>query len=59
MYFWYTEEIIPEGVGFTHFGPIHLICLALTVICSILGALYYRRLGEQGKRRFRYTIAPL
>ena len=57
MYFWYTEEIIPEGVGFTHFGPIHLICLALTVICSILGALYYRRLGEQGKRRFRYTIA--
>ena len=57
MYFWYTEETIPEGVGFSHFGPLHLFTLALTVLCAIAGALYYRSLGQTGRRRFRYTIA--
>ena len=57
MYFWFTEEIIPEGVGFAHFGPVHLACLALTLLCAVLGALYYRRLGQQGRKRFRYGIA--
>jgi uncharacterized membrane protein YwaF len=59
MYFWYTEETIPEGVGFSHFGPLHLFTLSLTVLCAIAGALYYRSLGQTGRRRFRYTIGAL
>lgn len=59
MYFWYTEEIIPEGLGFSHFGPLHLACLALTVVCAVLGALFYRKLDERGRRRFRLTVGAL
>ena len=57
MYFWHTEEIIPEGLGFDHFGPTHWVFIALTVICSVLGSFYYRSLGETGRKRFRYAIA--
>ena len=57
MYFWYTEETIPDGLGFSHFGGYHFVFLALTVLCSILGAFYYRSLGETGRKRFRYAIA--
>ena len=57
MYFWYTEETIPDGLGFDHFGGYHFVFLALTVLCSILGAFYYRSLGETGRKRFRYAIA--
>ena len=57
MYFWYTEETIPDGLGFDHFGGYHFVFLALTVLCSILGAFYYRSLGETGRKRFRYVIA--
>lgn len=58
-YFWYTEETIPGGLGFSHFGPIHLACLGILAAAVILGSLLYRRLGQQGRARFRKTMAVL
>ena len=59
QYFWFTEEIIPSGLGFSHFGPIHFGFLAATLLASIFGAVFYRRLDEKGRKRFRYSIAAL
>lgn len=57
MYFWFTEEIIPAGQGFSHFGPLHLTVLGILVAVTIVGSLFYRRLDEKGRDRFRKTIA--
>ena len=58
-YFWETTGSIKKGVGFKHFDGTHifwLVILALTVaICSYC----YRRCGEIGRKRFRFTVAGL
>jgi len=59
MYFWHTEETIPEGLGFSHFGPEHLSWLAALVVTVILGSLLYRKLDEKGRKAFRFTVAAL
>lgn len=57
MYFWYTEEIIPPGQGFSHFGILHLCVLGILIGVCILGTLLYRRLDSRGRDVFRKTVA--
>ena len=58
-YFLHTEEVIPDGLGFKSFGPIHLLWLAATVVIILLAALHYRRLDEQGRIKWRKVVAVL
>jgi hypothetical integral membrane protein (TIGR02206 family) len=58
-YFWYTSDTIPEGLGFSHFGSLHLITLAIALVVLITNCLVYRRLGEKGRGVWRKTVALL
>ena len=58
-YFWYTSDTIPEGLGFSHFGSLHLITLAISLAVLITNCLVYRRLGEKGRGVWRKTVALL
>lgn len=58
-YFWHITGDIPKGLGFPHFGTTHLCWLGLLVVLAVVLCLVYRRLGEVGRRRFRYIMAAL
>lgn len=58
-YFWYTSDTIPEGLGFSYFGSLHLITLAISLAVLITNCLVYRRLGEKGRGVWRKTVALL
>lgn len=59
QYFMDTNETIAKGVGFAHFGPLHLIELGFCVLLTILCALLYRKSGEAARRNLRMTFAVL
>ena len=54
--FFVTKDTIPEGVGFSTFGPMHLIWLAAIVLCIITAAIVYKRLDEQKRKIMRVVI---
>ncbi len=54
--FFMTKGTIPEGVGFSTFGPMHLIWLACIVICIIAAAVLYKRLDEKKRHIMRWII---
>ncbi len=54
--FFVTKDTIPEGVGFSTFGPMHLIWLAAIVLCIIIAAIVYKRLDDQKRRIMRVVI---
>lgn len=58
-YFWYTEEIVPEGIGFSHFGSVHITVLAILLAVVGLGTWLYCKLGDTGRDRFRKIVAVL
>lgn len=58
-YFWYTEEIIPEGMGFSLFDGFHLSWLAAGVAAIVICCLAYRKLDTQKRSIFRKTVAVL
>lgn len=58
-YFWYTEEIIPDGLGFSHFDGFHLSWLAAGAIAILISCLVYRKLDAKKRSIFRKTIAVL
>ena len=58
-YFWHITGDIPKGLGFSHFDTTHLCWLGLFVILAVALCVLYRRLGETGRRRFRYIMAAL
>jgi hypothetical integral membrane protein (TIGR02206 family) len=58
-YFWYTSDTIPEGLGFSHFGTLHLITLVIALAVLIANCLVYRRLAEKGRGVWRKTVALL
>lgn len=58
-YFWYTQEIIPEGMGFSHFDGFHLSWLGAGIAVIVAACFLYRRLGTDGRSRFRKTVALL
>ena len=58
-HFWKTVEVIPEGIGFAHYGALHLSWLVVFVVLTVFGCVLYRRMGEKGRKIFRITVAAL
>lgn len=58
-HFWKTVEVIPEGMGFAHYGPVHLCWLAAFVVLTVANCILYRKLGEKGRRTWRIVMAVL
>ena len=57
MYFWETVDTVPEGVGFTAFGSLHLIWLLACLIFTVAFALFYKRWSEKGRSIWRKAMA--
>lgn len=55
--FFMTKDNIPEGVGFSTFGAMHLIWLACILACIVTAALLYRRLDDKQRRVMRVILA--
>lgn len=58
-HFWKTVEVIPEGIGFPHYGTLHLCWLAAFVVVLLLNCILYRRLSEKGRKIWRIVVAAL
>ena len=59
QYFLDTVETIPAGVGFAHYGGLHLTWLAAFVVFTALACVCYRRSGPVGRDRWRKALAVL
>jgi len=58
-YFFETNDSIAEGHGFSSFGGLHLMWLAVMVVSVVVNCLVYRKMGAVGRDRWRKTIAWL
>lgn len=58
-YFWETLDTIAEGLGFSHYGGLHLGWLTAAAVVTVVSSLAYRAMGQQGRDRFRKTVAAL
>ena len=58
-YFFETTGSIEDGVGFSHFDSLHLAWLGVMVAVILLCTFWHRKLGEQGKNRWRKAVAWL
>lgn len=58
-YFWHITGDIPEGLGFSHFDATHLCWLGAFLALAVVLSWLYCRLGDTGRRRFRYIMAAL
>ena len=59
IFFLDTTETIPQGVGFSHFSPIHLIWLAIFLLVTVISVCRYRRAAESERSRLRKLTAIL
>lgn len=58
-YFLDTTGTIESGVGFSHFGGLHLIWLVLFAVVTVVNCMWYRKLTDSGKERWRKVVAIL
>lgn len=58
-HFWKTVEVIPEGIGFAHYGTLHLCWLAAFAVLLVLNCILYRRLDGKGRKLWRIVVATL
>ena len=54
--FFVSKSNIPEGVGFSTFGPMHLIWLACIIVCIVAAAALYKRLNDKQRHTMRIAI---
>ena len=59
QHFMDTVETVAEGAGFSHFGGLHLIWLALFLLIVVINCIWYRRLSERGQSIWKKTVAIL
>ncbi len=59
QYFLDTTETIPSDAGFAQFGILHLIWLGIFLAIVIPSCIWYRKLGETGRKRWKISIAAL
>lgn len=52
-----TEETIAPGLGFSPFGPCHLLWLTVFLLFTVLCCAVYRRLDVTGRRKMRLLLA--
>ncbi|MCD8131506.1 MAG: TIGR02206 family membrane protein [Lachnospiraceae bacterium] len=57
MYFFTYETDLPEGVGFSHFGSVHLLWLAVIVLCIVLLSVFYMKKSKRGRRGLSKALA--
>ena len=58
-YFIETSDTIPAGLGFSLFGGIHCMWLAILVITVIANSILYRKLSPKGQDRWQKIVAFL
>ena len=58
-YFMDTTETIPAGVGFSHYGLLHLIWLTIFVLLVVGNCLWYRKMSDTARSRWKKTVAIL
>jgi len=58
-YFLETSDTIVDGLGFAHFGALHLGWLAAFLVLVIVNCIWYRKLGQQGKDRWKKIVSFL
>ena len=54
-----TTETIPDGSGFSHFGTLHLIWLVAFFAIVIANCIWYKKMGEPGRKRWQKIVAIL
>lgn len=59
MYFLDTVESIPQNVGFSQFGGLHLAWLAIFLGIIIINCFVYRNLDAAGRGRWKKIVAIL
>ena len=58
-YFMETTETMESGHGFSHYDALHLTWLAVFLAVTVLNCIWYRRLSNVGKSRWKKTVALL
>lgn len=58
-YFMDTTETIPAGVGFAQYDIVHIIWLLAFAAITIANCIWYLKMGEHGRQRWRKVIAVL
>lgn len=59
QYFLDTTETIPANLGFAHFDNVHLFWLFAFLLIVVVNCIFYRKLGETGKKRWKISVAGL
>ena len=59
QYFLHTVETVPEGIGFTHFGAMHLTWLGIGIALIVLNCIWYRAMESRGRRLWTAVVAGL
>lgn len=59
IYFLDTVETIKDDVGFSHFGGLHFAWLTLFLLLVVTNILWYRKLGDIGRDRWKKITALL
>ena len=58
-YFLDTTETVADGLGFSHFGFVHIAWLLAGALIVIANCIWYKRLREQGRGRWKKIVALL
>lgn len=60
MKYWFdTVGTIPEGVGFTHYSPLHIGWLVFAAVFIAVNCLIYRKLSSEKRDKMRKVLAAL
>ncbi len=57
QYFLYTQETIPEGLGWDHYSPSHLLWIFSSVVAMVVICRYYNNLPREKHMDFRKKFA--
>lgn len=58
-HFWDTTDTIPEGLGFSLYGGVHLCWLAAAVTLTVVCCIVYGKMSQRGKSCMKKAIAVL
>lgn len=59
QYFLDTVGTIESGVGFSHFGSMHILWLVFFLIATVLCCIWYKSMGIGGRDRWKKAVAIL
>lgn len=58
-YFFHASETIPDGLGFSLYGAVHILWLAVFAAATLFCCMHYRRLDDRGRGVWRKAVAAL